>query len=143
MQIYNNTLDNNFQGDHLLSQLRRRWRGPTSFDLANNTAYDNTITVGTRSGALASVFSYASLHLGPGRAVSERLEEPDILPQHLLCAIASLDGTGSGTASSIGVMWQSLGQDRQQRRISIASLNGQCSAGASAATLRTRRSSCV
>ena len=32
----------------------------TSFDLANNAAYDNTITVGTRSGALASVFSYAS-----------------------------------------------------------------------------------
>ena len=56
-----------FQGDHLLPQLPLAWRPATSFDLTNNTAHDNTITVGTQSGAFASGFSYA------GRAPSTQL----------------------------------------------------------------------
>jgi parallel beta-helix repeat protein len=59
VQIYNNTLEHNFRG--ITYYLRcASIGGPTNFDLTNTTAHDNTITVGTQSGAFASVFSYSS-----------------------------------------------------------------------------------
>ena len=60
VQIYNNTLENNFRGITYFLNCASVGGGTTSFDLANNTAHDNTITVGTQSGAFASVFSYSS-----------------------------------------------------------------------------------
>ncbi len=59
MQIYNNTFDSNFRAITYFLNCPSLAQS-TSFDLANNAAYDNTIIVGTRSGALAGVFSYAS-----------------------------------------------------------------------------------
>jgi parallel beta-helix repeat protein len=59
VQVYNNTLDNNFRGITYYLNCPSVG-GPTNFDLTNNTAHDNTITVGTQSGAFASVFSYSS-----------------------------------------------------------------------------------
>jgi len=59
-QIYNNTLEDNFRGITYFVNCPSVGGGLIGFDLANNAAYDNTIIVGTQSGALASVFSYAS-----------------------------------------------------------------------------------
>ena len=55
--------------------------------MKNNAAYDNTVVVGTQSYAYASGFSYLLVHRDPARAVSEWLEEPDLLPQHVPRAI--------------------------------------------------------
>jgi len=59
VQIYNNTLEDNFRGIIYFLNCASVG-GPTDFDLTNNTAYDNAITVGIESGAFASVFSYGS-----------------------------------------------------------------------------------
>ena len=59
VQIYNNTLDSNFRGITLFLNCPSLTQS-TSFDLANNAAYDNTIIVSTQSGAFATGFSYAS-----------------------------------------------------------------------------------
>jgi len=58
VQIYNNTLDSNFRG--ITYYLNCPSMSDTTVDLANNTAHDNAITVGTQSGAFASLFSYGS-----------------------------------------------------------------------------------
>ena len=58
-QIYGNPLEHNFRGiTYFLSC--PSVGGGQSIDLANNVAHDNTIVVGTQSGAFASVFSYGS-----------------------------------------------------------------------------------
>ena len=59
-QIYNNTLEHNFRGITYFVNCPSLGGGLIGFDLANNSAHDNTIIVGTQSWALASVFSYAS-----------------------------------------------------------------------------------
>jgi hypothetical protein len=60
VQIYNNTLEYNFRGITYFLNCTSVG-GPTNFDLTNNTAHDNTITVGsTQSGAYTSLFSYLS-----------------------------------------------------------------------------------
>ena len=59
MQIAGNTLDSNFRGITYFLNCQSMALSP-SFDLANNAASDNTIIVGTQSGAWASVFSYIS-----------------------------------------------------------------------------------
>jgi len=58
VQVYNNTLDSNFRG--ITYYLNCPSMSDTTVDLANNTAHDNAITVGTQSGAFASLFSYGS-----------------------------------------------------------------------------------
>ena len=57
-EIYGNTLEGNFRGITYFLNCAAVTGGNISFDLANNNAHDNTIIVGTQSGALASVFSY-------------------------------------------------------------------------------------
>ena len=59
VQIYNNTLEYNFRGIAYFLRCESLG-GPTNYDLTNNTAHDNVITVGTESGALANYFSYLS-----------------------------------------------------------------------------------
>jgi parallel beta-helix repeat protein len=59
-QIYNNTIENNFRGITYFLDCPSVGGGSIRFDLMNNTAHDNTITISTRSGALASGFSYAA-----------------------------------------------------------------------------------
>jgi len=60
VQIYNNTLEYNFRGITYFLNCGSVG-GPTNFDLTNNTAHDNVITVGTQqSGAYTSVLSYIS-----------------------------------------------------------------------------------
>jgi parallel beta-helix repeat protein len=59
VQIYNNTLEHNFRGITYFLNCASVG-GPTSFDLTNNTAHDNTIVVGTQSGAFASLFSHGN-----------------------------------------------------------------------------------
>ncbi len=59
VQIYNNTFENNFRGiTYFMNCEAFGGGGPHFYDLANNTAHDNTITVGTQSGALASILSF-------------------------------------------------------------------------------------
>ena len=94
IQIYNNTLEHNFRGIQYFLNCPAVAGGTMSM---NNSAHDNTITVGTQSGAWASALSYTLvMHLDTAGAVSERLEEPDLLPQHLPCAIAHWLVPGSG-----------------------------------------------
>jgi parallel beta-helix repeat protein len=59
-QTYNNTLEGNFRGIQYFVGCYALGQGKIGFDLANNSAYDNTITVGTQSGAWASLLSYSS-----------------------------------------------------------------------------------
>jgi parallel beta-helix repeat protein len=59
-QIYNNTLDNNFRGITYFVNCPAVGGGSIVWDLTNDTSHDNTIIVGTQSGALASNFSYTS-----------------------------------------------------------------------------------
>jgi parallel beta-helix repeat protein len=58
VQIYNNTLENNFRGITYFVTCHAIGGGAIGFDLADNSAHDNTVVVGTQSGAFASVFSY-------------------------------------------------------------------------------------
>jgi parallel beta-helix repeat protein len=57
VQIYGNTLENNFRG--IVYFLNCSTATGQGFDLRNNTAHDNTIVVGTQSGVFANGFSYA------------------------------------------------------------------------------------
>jgi parallel beta-helix repeat protein len=61
-QIYNNTLEHNFRGITYFVNCSSVGGGTIAggFDLANNSAHDNTIVVGTQSGAFASLFSWTS-----------------------------------------------------------------------------------
>lgn len=59
-QIYNNTLDSNFRGVSYFVNCSAVGGGAIGWDLTNDNAHDNSITVDTQSGALASVFSYTS-----------------------------------------------------------------------------------
>lgn len=56
--IYNNTLEGNFRGITYFLNCPSIGGGVIGFDLANNSAHDNRIVVDSRSGALASAFSY-------------------------------------------------------------------------------------
>jgi len=60
VQIYGNTLDSNFRGITYFLNCSSVG-GEFNFDLTNNTAHDNVITINsTQSGAYTSVFSYLS-----------------------------------------------------------------------------------
>src|SRR4029434_7894658 len=59
MQIYGNTFENNFRGIQYFINCSAIGQGRIGFDLANVSAYDNTITVGTQSGAWANFLSYS------------------------------------------------------------------------------------
>ena len=58
--VYNNTLEDNFRGITYFVNCPSVGAGAISFDLANNAAHDNTITLGTQAGAFASVFNYSN-----------------------------------------------------------------------------------
>jgi parallel beta-helix repeat protein len=57
-QIYGNTLENNFRGILYFVNCSSVGGGTIGFDLANNSAYSNTIVVGTQTDAFASGFSW-------------------------------------------------------------------------------------
>jgi parallel beta-helix repeat protein len=57
-QIYNNTLEHNFRSITFFLNCSAVGGGTIGFDLANNSAYDNRIIVGTQTDVLASVFSH-------------------------------------------------------------------------------------
>jgi parallel beta-helix repeat protein len=59
MQVYNNTFENNFRGIQYFINCAAVGSGRIGFDLANVSTHDNTITVGTQSGAWASLLSYS------------------------------------------------------------------------------------
>jgi parallel beta-helix repeat protein len=59
IQVYNNTLENNFRGIQYFIGCYAVGAGRIGFDLANVASYDNIITVGTQSGAWASLLSYS------------------------------------------------------------------------------------
>jgi parallel beta-helix repeat protein len=59
VQVYNNTLEHNFRGIQYFINCAAIGGGRIGFDLANVSSYDNTITVGTQSGAWASLLSYS------------------------------------------------------------------------------------
>ena len=56
-QIYNNTLEANFRGINYFLYCGALSLGE---DVKNNAAYDNTVVVGTQSGAFASAFTYTA-----------------------------------------------------------------------------------
>jgi parallel beta-helix repeat protein len=60
VEIYNNTLEDNFRGIQYFLNCSAVGGGSIGYDLANNTARDNVVKVGTRSGSLASGLSYVS-----------------------------------------------------------------------------------
>ena len=75
-QIHNNTLEENFRGITFFVNCEALGGGVVDFDLANNSAFDNTITVGTQIDALANVLSYTlctSAQLAPYMAGSKSL----------------------------------------------------------------------
>ena len=57
-QIFNNTLENNFRGILYFVSCFAVGGSSMGFDLTNTTAHDNTITVGTQAGALATALAY-------------------------------------------------------------------------------------
>jgi parallel beta-helix repeat protein len=59
IQVYNNTLENNFRAIQYFINCAAIGSGSISFDLANVSTHDNTITVGTQSGAWANLLSYS------------------------------------------------------------------------------------
>jgi parallel beta-helix repeat protein len=58
VQIYDNILEGNFRGITYFVNCASVGGGAISFDLANNTAHQNTVVVGTEPDAFATVFSY-------------------------------------------------------------------------------------
>ena len=56
-EIHHNILDSNFRGITYFLNCEAVGGGSISYDLADNSSHDNTIIVGTQSGAFASVFS--------------------------------------------------------------------------------------
>ena len=59
MLIHNNTIENNFRGiTYFLNCTAVGGGGSVNYDLADNSAYNNTITVGTQTDAFATVFSW-------------------------------------------------------------------------------------
>jgi parallel beta-helix repeat protein len=59
VQIYGNTFEYNFRGITYFLRCPSLG-GPTNLDLANNSAHDNTIVVGTDTNVFASLFNYTS-----------------------------------------------------------------------------------
>ena len=60
VEIYNNTLEDNFRGIQYFLNCTAVGGGSIRYDLANNSAHDNVVKVGTRSGSLANGLSYVS-----------------------------------------------------------------------------------
>jgi parallel beta-helix repeat protein len=59
VQIYGNTFEYNFRGITYFLRCPSLG-GPTNLDLANNSAHDNTIVVGTETNVFGSIFNYTS-----------------------------------------------------------------------------------
>ena len=60
VEAYGNTVENNLIGIQFFVNCGLVGQGTISYDLANNTAYDNTVRVGTASGSYGSGFVYLS-----------------------------------------------------------------------------------
>jgi len=111
VQIYNNTLDSNFRGITYFLNCGSLAQS-TDFDLTNDTAHDNAITVGTQSGAFANSFGYisscTSTQVAPYLNGSKNLTF-----SHNTYRVPSLSGWywGWGPAGKYWNEWQALGQD--------------------------------
>jgi parallel beta-helix repeat protein len=60
IETYNNTLEDNWRGIQYFLNCAVVGGGTSGWDLANNTAHDNTIKVGTTSGSFANSLTYVS-----------------------------------------------------------------------------------
>ena len=108
VQIYNNTLEHNFRGITYFLNCASVG-GPTNFDLTNNTARDNTITVGTQSGAFASVFSYSSCTSTQVAAYLNGSKNLTFSHNRYVCH-RSVVGTGCGAQPSLGLRGKHSGR---------------------------------
>ena len=108
VQIYNNSLEANFGSIQYFLNCAALLEG---YDLKNNAAYDNTVVVGTQSDTYANGFSSTVVHLSTAGAVSEWLEEPDLLPQHLPRAITLLGSVLLWGGPKHWNEWRTLGHD--------------------------------
>ena len=87
VQIYNNTIADNFRGITYFVNCPSVGGGQMGFDLANNSAYDNTITVGSAGGSLASLFSYASCTSTQAAPYLNGAKNLTFSTQHVLSAV--------------------------------------------------------
>ena len=60
VEIYNNTLEDNYRGIQFYLNCAAVGGGSLHYDLSNNTAHDNTVRVGTRSGSFANGVGHLS-----------------------------------------------------------------------------------
>jgi len=60
VQVYGNTLEDNYRGIQYFLNCNAVGGGTIGFDLANNDTHDNTVKIGTRSGSLGNMLSYLS-----------------------------------------------------------------------------------
>jgi parallel beta-helix repeat protein len=60
VEIYGNTLEDNYRGIQYFLNCDAVGGGSIAFDLANNSAHDNTVMVGARSGAYANGLAHLS-----------------------------------------------------------------------------------
>jgi len=110
-EVHDNTLEENFRGITFFVNCEAVGGGIVVFDLANNSAHDNTITVGTQSDALANGFSYTlctSAQLAPYFDGSKNLK----FSRNTYQVPALSDGRywlWNGT--NLWTQWQSLGHD--------------------------------
>lgn len=57
-EIYDNTLEECWRGIHLFLDFNAIGSQPWNPDLSDNNVHDNSVTLGTRSGSIANLFSY-------------------------------------------------------------------------------------
>jgi parallel beta-helix repeat protein len=110
VQIYNNTLDSNFRGITYFLNCGSLAQS-ADFDLTNNTAHDNVITVGTQSGAFANSFGYisscTSTQVAPYLNGSKNLT----FSHNTYRVPSNAAYWGWGPAAKYWIEWQALGQD--------------------------------
>ena len=115
VEIYNNTLEDNFRGIQYFLNCGSVGGGEIGWDLANNVAHHNIVKVGARSGAYANALSHtgdcAPAQVAPYVNGSKRLEfsenryvVPSTTGQYWLW--------GTGGLKSFQE-WQVLGRDQQ------------------------------
>jgi parallel beta-helix repeat protein len=110
VQIYNNTLDSNFRGITYFLNCGSLAQS-ADFDLTNDTAHDNVITVGTQSGAFANSFGYisscTSTQVAPYLNGSKNLT----FSHNTYRVPSNAAYWGWGPAAKYWTEWQALGQD--------------------------------
>ena len=113
VEIYGNTLEDNFRAIQYFLNCDAVAGGTISFDLSNNNTHDNTIRVGNTSGAFANGFGYlsscTSTQVAPYLSGSKNLKftrntyiVPSMTTRYWLWGLGALKFWNE---------WQALGQD--------------------------------